>query len=74
MFEFYGVNISPKNTYYILASDGLDKLLGLLQSSDTQGLTINDLSTAASAYTFNRFINGEGLSGNKPSLRSGWMT
>ena len=74
MFEFYGVNISPKNTYYISASDGLNKLLGLLQSSDTQGLTINDLSTAASAYTFNRFINGEELSGNKPSLRSGWMT
>ena len=64
MFEFYGVNISPKNTYYISASDGFNKLLGLLQSSDTQGLTINDLSTAASAYTFNRFINGEELRGN----------
>ena len=74
LFEFHGVNISPSHTYYISASDGPSKLLGLLQSSNTQGLIINDLSTAASAYTFNRFINGEHLRGNKPSLRSGWMT
>ena len=64
----------PDKTYYISASDGPNKLLGLLQSSKAQELTINDLSTAASAHTFNRFIDGEELSGNKPSLRSGWMT
>ena len=74
LFEFHGIYTSPDKTYYISASDGPNKLLGLLQSSKAQELTINDLSTAASAYTFNRFIDGEELSGNKPSLRSGWMT
>jgi hypothetical protein len=74
LFEIHGINSLPDKTYYISASDGPNKLLGLLQSSKAQELTINDLSTAASAYTFNRFIDGEELSGNKPSLRSGWMT
>ena len=73
-FAFEGVNLSPKRTYYISATDGSNRLLGLLRDSDTTKLIINDLTSAASAYTFNRFIDGEALNGNAASIRSGWMT
>ena len=74
LFEFEGISLAPNRTYYISATEGSTTLLGLLQSSNTQDLTINDLSSAASAYTFNRFIDGENLKGSEASLRSGWMT
>ena len=73
-FAFDGVNLSPERTYYVSATDGPNHLLGLLRDSDTTNLIINDLTSAASAYTFNRFIDGEALSGNAASVRSGWMT
>ena len=70
-FAFDGVNLSPERTYYVSATDGPNHLLGLLRDSDTTNLIINDLTSAASAYTFNRFIDGEALSGNAESVRSG---
>lgn len=73
-FAFENLNLSPKRTYYISATDGSNHLLGLLRDSDTENLVINDLTSAASAYTFNRFIDGEALSGSAASVRSGWMT
>ena len=73
-FSFKGVNLSPERTYYISATEGRNHLLGFLRDSDAQNLIVNDLTTAASAYTFNRFIDGEALSGSAASVRSGWMT
>ena len=74
LFAFEDVNLSSKRTYYISANDGTNHLLGLLRDSDTKNLIVNDLTTAAGAYTFNRFIDGEALSGSAASVRSGWMT
>jgi hypothetical protein len=50
------------------ANDGL-ALLAVLGTSFPKTITVNELTTVASAFTAARFINGEAISGNLLGLR-----
>ena len=66
---------------YLVASGGAPKaskaggdnpalvLLAVLESNPLASVTINELTTVASAFTAARFINGESISGNPLGLR-----
>jgi hypothetical protein len=56
--------------YYIIAKNDKNVALALLLKADFPGqVTINELTTIASAFTAARFINGEEISGNTLGLK-----
>lgn len=73
-FVFKNIDLQPKKTYYITARNQSSTLAALLKKDKHDGLVINDRSSVATSYVFNRFINRDQISGNRSSTRAGWMT
>ena len=73
-FSFKNITLNPKKTYYITAKNQSSILAALLKQDTHKGLVINDRSSVAASYVFNHFINGDQISGNRPSIRAGWLT
>ena len=75
-FSFKSLTLEPKKTYYITAKNQSSVLAALLKNNvhKEQDLVINDRSTVAAGYVFNRFINKNHIRGNRSSIRTGWMT
>src|SRR5271157_4768772 len=80
-FEVRAKGASKDGILYLVAAGGVPKaskaggdnpaiaLLSVLGSNPPASVTINELTTVASAFTHARFINGTGISGNPLGLR-----
>src|SRR5271166_5216092 len=80
-FEVHAKGASKDGILYLVASGGVPKaskaggdnpaiaLLTVLGSNPPASVTINELTTVASAFTNARFINGDGISGNPLGLK-----
>src|SRR5271166_1654232 len=80
-FEVRAKGASKDGILYLVATGGAPKaskasggnppiaLLLVLGSNPTASVTINELTTVASAFTNARFINGDGISGNPLGLK-----
>ncbi len=80
-FSLSGINSSGAIALYLIAKGGKITgainqtpensltLMSLLESQPPSNVTINELTTIASAYTAARFINGESISGNELGLK-----
>src|SRR5271165_6432219 len=80
-FEVRTKGASKDGILYLVANGGVAKaskasgdnpaiaLLSVLGSNPPAGVTINELTTVASAFTNARFINGDGISGNPLGLK-----
>src|SRR5271167_131772 len=80
-FEVRAKGTSKDGILYLVATGGVAKaskaagdnpaiaLLSVLGSNPPAGVTVNELTTVASAFTNARFINGDGISGNPLGLQ-----
>jgi hypothetical protein len=80
-FEVRTKGASKDGILYLLASGGISKaskaggdnpaivLLAVVGSNPPASVTINELTTVASAFSNARFINGDGISGNPLGLK-----
>ncbi len=80
-FEVRAKGTSKDGILYLVATGGVAKasksggdnpaiaLLSVLGNNPPASVTINELTTVASAFTNARFINGDGISGNPLGLR-----
>src|SRR5271157_182352 len=80
-FEVRAKGVHSDAILYLVASGGVPKtskaggdnpaiaLLSVLGSNPPASVTINELTTVASAFTHARFINGTGISGNPLGLK-----
>lgn len=80
-FSLSGINNSGDAVLYLIAKGGKITgavnqtpansltLMSLLGSQPPSNVTVNELTTVASAYTAARFINGESISGNELGLK-----
>src|SRR5271169_1147475 len=80
-FEVRTKGTSKDGILYLVASGGVAKasksggdnpaiaLLAVVGSNPPASVTINELTTVASAFTNARFINGDGISGNPLGLK-----
>jgi len=80
-FEVRAKGASKDGILYLVASGGVAKasksggdnpaiaLLSVVGSNPPASVTINELTTVASAFTHARFINGDGISGNPLGLK-----
>jgi hypothetical protein len=59
---------TPKAPGAMGANDAIS-LLAVVGTKSPKSVTVNELTTVASAFTFARFINGESISGNPLGLR-----
>jgi DNA-binding beta-propeller fold protein YncE len=67
-----GAKSAPKGSVFYLVAKGPNEavaLMSLLGTSLPEKVTVNELTTVASAFTAARFINGEAISGKPLSLR-----
>jgi hypothetical protein len=80
-FEVHTKGASKDGILYLVATGGVPKasktpgdnhtiaLLAVMGSDPPASVTINELTTVASAFTNARFINGDGISGNPLGLK-----
>ncbi len=80
-FEVRAKGASSDASLYLVATGGVPKaskmggdnpaiaLLAVVGSNPAASVTINELSTVASAFTNARFISGDGISGNPLGLK-----
>jgi len=80
-FEVRAKGASKDGSLYLVASGGVAKasksggdnpaiaLLAVVGSNPPASITINELTTVASAFTHARFISGDGISGNPLGLK-----
>ena len=76
LFKFHDDHIFAEGIYYLVAKGGASNgageslaLLSVLGYKLPKNVTINELTTVASAFTSAQFIHGESISGNKLGLR-----
>ncbi len=76
VFKFHDDRIFAEGIYYLIAKGGASNgsgeslaLLSVLGSKIPKTITINELTTVASAFTSAQFIHGDAISGNKLGLK-----
>lgn len=70
-FQLSGGGAPADSVLYVIATGENDaaKLLSVLGTTPPQKITVNEMTTVASAFTSARFIHGESISGNPLGLR-----